>query len=152
MSDLLAPIATRLATFVRLLSSDKEGEIVAAARAINRTLRDVGTDIHILAEHIENSNDCDLTEAEMRKLYDAGYSDGRRDAENKQFGSTDFRNVDGTPYWHQLALYCQQQGNLLRSKEPTFVNDMAARTVWCEPTVKQGKWLLSIFLRLGGRL
>jgi hypothetical protein len=28
---------------------------------------------------------------------------------------------------------------------------MASRTVWREPTEKQGKWLKSIFYRLGGR-
>jgi hypothetical protein len=39
MTEALAPIAAKLATFVRLLSSDKEGEIVAAAHAIKRTLK-----------------------------------------------------------------------------------------------------------------
>jgi hypothetical protein len=32
MTDALAPIATKIATFVRLLSSDKDGEIIVAAR------------------------------------------------------------------------------------------------------------------------
>ena len=33
-----------------------------------------------------------------------------------------------------------------------FVNDMAARTVWHQPTERQEKWLKSIFFRLGGKL
>ena len=38
----------------------------------------------------------------------------------------------------------------LRDKEREFVDDMAGRTVWREPTEKQGKWLKSIWFRLGG--
>jgi hypothetical protein len=152
MTDVLAPIATKLAIFVRLLPSDKDGEIIAAAHAIKRTLGAAGTDMHALAERIEESNGNGLSEAEMKKLYDAGYSDGQRDAENKRFGPADFHNIDGTPDWHQMALYCQQRSNLLRGQESTFINDMASRTVWREPTEKQAKWLRSIFHRLGGRI
>ena len=93
MTDALAPIVTKLATFVRLLSSDKEGEIVAAAHAIKRTLKSAGTDIHTLAERIEKPNGIGLTEAEMKKLYDAGFSAGMREAENRRYGSADFHNV-----------------------------------------------------------
>ena len=151
MTDALAPIAARLATFIRLLSSDKEGEIVAAAHAIKRTLKTAGSDMHALAARVAKLDGGGLSEAMMKKLYDAGYSAGQRDAETKRFGSANFLNADGTPNWHQMALFCQHRSNLLRGQEPTFVNDMAARTVWREPTKKQGKWLKSIFLRLGGR-
>jgi hypothetical protein len=53
MSATLGPIAGRLASFMRLLSSDKEGEVVAAVRAITRTLRVAQLDIHTLAEVVE---------------------------------------------------------------------------------------------------
>jgi hypothetical protein len=139
MSDALAPIATKLATFIRLLSSDKEGEIVAAAHAIQRTLKAADTDIHTLAERIENSNGDGLSEADMKKLYNAGYSAGKRDVENQRYGSGDFHNIDGTPNWHEMARYCQEHGNLLRGQEQTFINGMAARTVWRELTEKQAK-------------
>ena len=152
MTDALAPIVNKLATFIRLLSSDKEGEVIAAAHAIKRTLKAAGADIHTLAERIEKPNGSGLTEAEMKKLYDAGYNAGRRDAENKHFGPADFHNVDGTPNWHQMALCCQQHSSLLRGQEQTFINDMASRTVWREPTEKQQKWLKSIFYRLGGKV
>jgi hypothetical protein len=33
----------------------------------------------------------------------------------------------------------------------TEAHDMTARTVWREPTEKQGKWLKSIYYRLGGK-
>jgi hypothetical protein len=152
MTDALAPIATKLATLVRLLSSDKEGEIVAAAHAINRTLKAASADVHTLAERIEKPNGGCLTEAEMKKLYDAGFNAGVQEVENRRYGSIDFHNVDGTPHWHEIALFCRQHKDRLTVKEQPFVNDMAARTVWREPTEKQGKWLKSIFLRLSGRI
>src|SRR5688572_3970247 len=49
----LAPIALRLGQLIRLLSSDKDGEVVAAVRAIDRTLKAAGADIHALADLVE---------------------------------------------------------------------------------------------------
>jgi hypothetical protein len=40
----------KLAKLVRLLSSDKDGEVLAAASAIKRTLAAEGSDIHALAD------------------------------------------------------------------------------------------------------
>jgi hypothetical protein len=144
----LAPVSGKLAQYVRLLSSDKEGEVVAAAHAIMRTLKKAGADIHVLADRIEHANGGKLTEAEMKKIYDAGV----RDTENKQHGSGDFHNADGTPEWNAIALFCQRHQDRLWANELRFINDMAERTVWREPTERQGKWLRSIFYRLGGRL
>ena len=105
-----------------------------------------------MAERVKNANGGKLTDAEMHKLYDAGYRAGMRAVENKQHGSDDFRNVDGLPNWNEIALFCQRNNDRLRENERQFVNDMAARSVWREPTEKQAKWLRSIFYRLGGRL
>ena len=44
------------------------GEVVAAARAIVRTLKVAGADIHVLAERVETANGSKLTDAKMRKL------------------------------------------------------------------------------------
>lgn len=133
-----------------MLASERDGEVVAAAHAVVRVLKSTGKDIHALAEHTERMNGGGLSEAEMKKIYDAGYDAGVRAVENKQHG--DFHNVDGLPSWHETSLFCQQHSDRLRGRELAFVNDMAARTVWCEPTEKQAKWLRSIFHRLGGRL
>jgi hypothetical protein len=146
----LAPIADRLGKMIRMLSSDRDGDVISAARAINRALRNEGLDIHTLAEGIEKPNDGTLNEAEMKKLYDAGYDAGLRAAEDRHHGSADFANIDGTPSWHEIALFCQRHDDRLRDKEREFVADMASRTVWREPTEKQAKWLRSIFYRLGG--
>src|SRR5262249_30956652 len=114
-------------------------------------LKTAGTDIHALADQIERPNN-GLTEAEMKKLYDAGYFDGVRATEGKQYGTGDFHNVDGLPAWDEIALFCQRNSDRLRENERNFINDMAERTVWREPTDRQAKWLCSIFYRLGGRL
>jgi hypothetical protein len=146
-SNIPAPVVNKLASFIRLLSSDKEGEVVAAARAIMRTLQGANLDIHALAERVGG-----ISEADMKCLYDAGYDAGVTATQNKQHGPGDFCNIDGTPSWHEIARFCQREADRLREKEREFVNDMAARTVWHEPTERQEKWLRSIFLRLGGRI
>jgi hypothetical protein len=152
MTDIPAAITKKLAASLRMLSSDSDGDLIAAGRAIIRLLKGSGADIHALAARIETLNGGGLTDAEMRKLYDAGYSAGVRDTENRQHGSTNFHNVDGTPDWHEIARSCQQRSDRLSEKEQNFINDMTSRTVWREPTEKQAKWLRSIFYRLGGRI
>ena len=49
----LAPIADKLSKLLRMLTSDHDGEVVAAARSINRALKSAGLDIHVLAAAIE---------------------------------------------------------------------------------------------------
>jgi hypothetical protein len=53
MSAALAAVAPRIGQLIRLLASDKDGEVVAAARALGRTLNGVGADFHLLADLIE---------------------------------------------------------------------------------------------------
>lgn len=150
MSDALAPIAGKLAKFIRMLSSDQDGDVIAAAHAIMRALRGAGADIHALAGRIEKPNGR-LSEMEMKRLYNAGYHDGMRAAEDKKFGLGDFHNIDGTLDWHEISLFCQRRSDRLCEKERTFINDMAAGTVWGrEPSEKQIKWLKSLFYKLGG--
>jgi hypothetical protein len=48
-------IAHRLGQLIRLLASDKDGEVLAAARAISRVLNSVGLSFHELAILIEEA-------------------------------------------------------------------------------------------------
>ena len=50
------PLEQKLGTFIRMLASERDGEVVAAARAIVRTLKAAGADIHVLAERVETAN------------------------------------------------------------------------------------------------
>ena len=155
MSELPAAVRSKLAKALRLLSSDRDGEVLSAAHTVARVLRAVGSDIHTLSDLIEHGNGGQLSEAEMKKLYDAGYADGRADgvraAEAKLHHDQDgFRDIDGIPSWHEVAIWCQRRSERLRETEAGFLDDMAGRTVYSEPTPKQEKWLRSIYLRLGG--
>jgi hypothetical protein len=47
--------AARIGRLIRLLGSDRSGEVVAAATAINRTLSAVGLDLHYLADVTERA-------------------------------------------------------------------------------------------------
>jgi hypothetical protein len=49
----LAVVAPRIGQLIKLLASDHDGEVVAAARALGRTLESVGEDFHSLAAAIE---------------------------------------------------------------------------------------------------
>jgi hypothetical protein len=152
----LATITGKLGRYVKLLASDKDGEVLAAARTIVRTLKTAGADIHVPAEHIEGRNNnnngtAKLTDAKMRKLYDAGYRDGLHAAETKQQLDEDgFRSAIPTPSAHEMALWCRERDDRLNPREGDFINQMASGTVWRQPTEKQLKWLKSIFLKLGG--
>jgi hypothetical protein len=138
-------VAVRICHFIRLLSSDRDGEVVAAARAIIRTLKGAGADIHVLAERIEHPS---FTETEMLKLYDAGYDAGLRAAESDPI----FRNVnlDGEPSWHDIACECAAHPHrMLSEREKQFVADMVRRTVHGgQPTPKQTNWLRKIYARV----
>jgi hypothetical protein len=135
-----------------MLVSDRDGEVIAAVEALKRTLHSQSKDIHALADQIEKPNGGGLTNAEMKRIYDAGFSAGVRETENRQYGSGDFHNVDGTPEWHEIARFCQQHNDRLKPSERDFIDNVTARTAYREPTEKQEKWLRSIFYSLGGRL
>jgi hypothetical protein len=135
------------------MSSNRKGEVDAAASAIVRTVRAAGTDkIHALADRIEKANGS-LNEAEMKKLYDAGFAAGVEAAENRHHGVNDFLNADGKPTWEAVALFVQRNKGRLDPRHHEFVDDMASRTVWGhEPTERQHKYLHSLFFKLGGKI
>ena len=89
-----ASVSDRLGKFIRLLTSDRDGEVVAAARAIVRTLEGAGADIHDLAESIgaTSANGKKFTETDARDIYERGVAAGRHAAEQEP--STTFHNVE----------------------------------------------------------
>jgi hypothetical protein len=133
-----------LPNFIRLLASDKDGEVVAAARALNRTLKSAKLDIHALADSISQANGKEYTEAQLLKARELGIAEGRRLEQQEQNGAI-FRNVnlDDEPTWHEIAVECAAHpGGLHSEREKQFVKDMVRRTVHGgEPTEKQASWL-----------
>jgi hypothetical protein len=163
MTDLAAPVRSKLAKCLRLLSSDRDGEVIAAARALVGVLRSAGADVHDLAEQIEQPNGGrqgerggKISEADMQRLYNAGYEAGLQAAEDKYHAEEEdgFVSINGMPSWHVIARWCQHHrlNDRLRENERKFIDQMAGQTVWREPTENQQKWLKSIFFKFGGRL
>ena len=134
----------KIQKLLRLLSSPNDGEVVAAARAILRTLAQEGTDIHELAERVEGRK---LSQAEMQRIYDQAFRDGKDAAAvNASFSTV------GGPSFYEMACEIKHKANgRLSPKERDFVEDMIR---WCarrEPSEKQAKWLHAIYCRIGRR-
>jgi hypothetical protein len=140
----LAPVANKLGKLLRLLSSDRDGEVVGAARAIVRTLDSAGLDIHALAAGLESSNGKKFSEADALEIYRRGMEDGKRAAEGGGFHSVD------EPTWHEIACECAAHDDRLRDeRERQFVRDMVRRTVrGGVPTEKQAHWLRAVYARV----
>jgi hypothetical protein len=143
MSALAPPIANKLGKLIRLLSSDKDGEVVAAVAAIRRTLNSENLTIHDLAEGLA-TDDRKFTESDAQEIYRRGTADGRREADH----DSGFRSVD-EPSWNEIARECEAASGRLNEREREFVGDMVRSTVrGGKPTEKQAKWLRAIYTRV----
>jgi hypothetical protein len=147
MSRALAPIADKVGKLLRLLTSDHDGEVVAAARKLNRALEQAGLDMHDLADGLANGERSSglPDEAEVRKIYQRGYLDGRRAEQEQQVWQ-----LDDEPSWHEIARECQAKAHKLRGdRERQFVENMVRRTVrGGRLTEPQEKWLRDIYARV----
>jgi hypothetical protein len=119
---------SRTGDLVRRLSSDSDGEIVATVHALKRQLEAAGVGFHELAEHIEQPVGSGVSEADLKRVYDAGYAQGFQDAENRRHGSEDFLGTDGKPTWEGVALFVQRNKARLDPRHHEFIDDMASRT------------------------
>jgi hypothetical protein len=148
----LKPIVERLVKYIRLLASDKDGEVIAAARALERALKGIGADFHDLADRIEHPVG-ELSEAEMQKIYNAGVQEGRR-LEQRARAATRFNGEVSFPSPESMALYCYQRKDNLHSEwELEFVTNMAVWTRSARPlSPKQQMNLEKVYIKLGGRI
>jgi hypothetical protein len=154
-STLNEPVAKRIATLFRMLGSNFDGEVLNTVAAMKRLFAAEGLSVNDIATVIENCN----REIEERKYSDKdaeiifarGVDKGRAEQLREQQAPPEFYDADGQPRWNEIALFCQRNDARLRSEwERTFVNDMAGKTLLREPTEKQAKYLLAIFVKLGG--
>jgi hypothetical protein len=138
----------RIAMTIRLLASDKDGEIIAAVHALKRVLESAGTDLNGLAHGVENLGK-GVSNEERRKIWDAAVEH----TENRLHGADDFIDSSGKPTWQSVALYCQRNKQRLAPKHHEFIDKVAAQVPWDrEPTERMHKYLFSLFLQLGGRI
>ena len=156
MTD-LAPINGKLANLIRRLSSNSDGEVVATARAMIRTLQGIGADIHDVADCIEHASNGALAENEMQEIYNAGIKEGARLAIQKMQAqmarsSPQRRLMPQFPSAADMALYCYQNLNRCNEWETEFASNMAVWTRRRPLTVKQQARLEELFIKLGGKL
>jgi hypothetical protein len=117
---------------------------VPAAQALRHSDRR-RRDIHTLAAMIEKPTNGGVSKEDSR-VYDV-LEDGLRKAEYAQHGSDAFRNI-GDPAPHGAVLPATH-----RSAKSAIIS---SSTTWRrkrrrEPTEKQGKYLKSLFFKLGGK-
>jgi hypothetical protein len=155
VSSLNEPVAKRIATLFRILSSDYAGEVLSAVAAMKRLFASEGLAFHDIATVIENCNgeieELKYSDSDAEIIFARGVEKGRAEQARVQAEPPEFYDADGRPRWNAIALFCQKNHQRLRPAEQGFVDDMAGNTLWREPSEKQARWLLSIFLRLGGR-
>jgi hypothetical protein len=144
-------VAATLGNVIRRLSTDQEGEIVAALFAILRLVESYGGDVHALAAQVENGGMSekyrDEVRAQIKKAHEVGYEKGVRAAEVR------FR-PDRKLEFSEVALVMERQISRLPPDKHEFIHKMAlyARQE-IEPTQKQGKFLFDLFVQyLGGRI
>jgi hypothetical protein len=114
----LAPIADKLGKLVRLLTSDQDGEVVAAAHSINRTLSGAGLDIHVLAAVIENGG-----------------------VNNKTPCAANWQSVASECAAHAERLRSEKERAFI-------ANMVVWTQLGGRPTEKQANWLRSIYVRV----
>jgi hypothetical protein len=115
----------KVGRLLRMLSSDKDGEVVAAS-AIMRTLKAEGLDIHSFADALCPPRAETKARSASREAAD---------------------DID----WYNVACECDAHGDLLTAGEQQFVSDMVTWTARRTPTEKQQAWLLAIFNRVRRR-
>jgi hypothetical protein len=134
----------KIGKLLKLLSSSNDGEVVAAARAILRTLDAEGTNIHELAERVEGRK---LSQAEMQRIYDKAFAAGK----NAAAANASFSDV-GIPSFHSMACEIQhKEAGRLSTKERDFVNDIVRWCAYREPSEKRASWLHAIYCKIGRR-
>jgi hypothetical protein len=114
-----------LAKQIRLLASNHDGEVLAAARAIGRSLKAAGHDLHDMAqEFVETPSAAPAP------------SGGFRDP---------FGDDDGDPGWETMVEVCVRNPGRFTVKEREF---LASMECWRgEPTERQSAWLAALFKR-----
>ena len=125
MAEIGPNIAAKLKPLLLLLSSDQGGEVVAAANAIGRTLKNAGCDFHDLAARLTAPSSAKTRSREQPR-------------EETQHDAND---------WYAMRNFCLAHENQLRPREREFVMNLI--TWRGKLTPKQLKWLRAIYERVG---
>ena len=128
----LSTVTPRLSRLLPLLGSDKDGEVVATARAIGRTLASAGTDWHALAAAVERPP----------VVVTAAPAAPREPYRRPKAGPINVELL-------RVATWCDEYVHVLGAKDRSFVASMVTfLSRGGRPSDKQRKWLQDIAQRL----
>src|SRR5215469_11974785 len=120
MSAINEPVAKRVAKLFRLLASDFDGEVLNAARRMKQQLAAEGLSFNDIATVIENANgeieERKYSDADAEIIFTRGVEKGRAEEARNQQAPPEFYDVDGRPRWNEIALFCQENHERLRSE------------------------------------
>lgn len=120
----IADLAPSLRPLVLLLSSDKPGEVAAAAAQIGRRLRKAGLDWHDLADALEGGG----TVTELHRP-----------------------PAGAATSWADVADFLAEHADDLSRRDREFIASMRGLIArGFHPTPKQAAWLRGLFQRAGG--
>jgi hypothetical protein len=150
----LTPIAAKLAKCIRLLGSDRKGDIAAAFHALKRTLESAGADFNDLGNRVEQPR---LDEADMQAILERGKEIGRQEvhAAGNGHGTASFSNGHGNvPSVEDMVQFCfDRVDRLAREKDRDFILDIHRRAIWRRgATPKQQSWIEDLYVQCGGSL
>ena len=126
MKPIPRALRAALAKLIRLLASDVDGEVLATVRALGRTLKASGCDIHDLAGLVE-APDATRPVTTFHNQFD------------------DDDGETGLP-WRHMVDACTDQPHRFTLKERQFLQSM--RHWYGRPSSKQLDWLIALFERV----
>ena len=154
MSNLNEPAAKRIGKLVRMFGSSFENERNVALSKLVTVLDEESLTFNDIAVVIENADgeieQLKFSDSDAEMIFAKGVEKGRKDEERKQQAPPEFYDAEGQPRWNAIALFCQNNITRLNAWERDFINNMAGKTLWRQPTEKESKHLLAVFVKLGG--
>ena len=147
------PVAKRIAKLFRLLGSSFEGEAHNALRKMKGLLKTEGLTFSDIAQVIESCNgeieEKKYSDADAEIIYRRGVEKGRGERHEDEL---EFFDSFGQPRWYDIAVFCRDRVDRLRGEwEKQFAADMPGKMLEHEPSPKQARCILRIFVKLGGR-
>jgi hypothetical protein len=129
MTDKLDTVMPKLLPLVRMISSNVDGEVLNAMRALLRLLAGAGLDIHALTDRIEHGGEAPLNAGEMQQIYDKAYEKGFADGSDHgrrsaviaaqpigTFATSVDDGVNGYS-WQQIANHCLMNKHLFYGRK-----------------------------------
>lgn len=137
--------------FAKLLSQLSDpSKVGMAVTTMNQMLAAEKLSFSDIANALEEQR---YSAVDMQYALNKGKEIASREVGNQQQNTAlEFFDGNGEPRWYEIALFCRDNvGRLRNDREKEFVNDMPGKMLqYAAPTGPQAKWLLSIFVKLGG--